>query len=90
MLPANSIGDVGMLCFDYPTEHISFLACIANDYEQINVLFDDTINEICHHILAYTTSNEPFTYSQMLCEHDRVKLFEVMEVKIGNHKNCRH
>ncbi len=47
-------------------EHLSFAAQIANDFEQINGLFDNTINEICHHIHAYTTSNETFTYSQML------------------------
>jgi hypothetical protein len=31
-------------------ECLSFVAQIANDFEQINGLFDDTINEICHYI----------------------------------------
>ncbi len=36
-------------------ERFPFVAQIADDFEQINDLFDDTINEICHHIQAYTT-----------------------------------
>jgi hypothetical protein len=67
-------------------EHLSFVAQIANDFEQINGLFDDMINETRHHIQAYTTSNETSTYSQMLCEDAHVKLFEAMEVKIDNHE----
>jgi hypothetical protein len=34
-------------------ERFSFVAQIANDFEQINGLFDDTVNEICHHIQAW-------------------------------------
>jgi hypothetical protein len=44
------------------------------------------INEICHHIQAYTTSNECFTYSQMLHEDDRMKFFKAIEVGIHDHK----
>jgi hypothetical protein len=53
-------------------EHLSFVAQIANEFEQINGLFDEMINEICHHIQAYTTSHECFSYSQMLHEDDRI------------------
>jgi hypothetical protein len=71
-------------------EHVSFVAQIADDFKQINGLFDDTINEICHHIQAYTTSNESFTYSQMRCENDCIKFFQAMEVKIPDHKDHCH
>jgi hypothetical protein len=71
-------------------EYLSFVAQIANDFEQINGLFDNTINEIRHHIQAYTTSNETFTYSQMLCKDDHVKFFDAMEVKIDDHKTCHN
>ncbi len=76
--------------FHSDNEHLSFAAQIADDFEQIKGLFDDTINEICHHIQAYTTSNESFTYYQMLCENDRIKFFEAMEVKIHDHEACCH
>jgi hypothetical protein len=66
-------------------ERFSLVAQIADDFKQINGLFDDTINDICHHIQAYTTSNESFTYSQILCESDPRKFFEAMEVKIPDH-----
>jgi hypothetical protein len=71
-------------------ECLSFVAKIANDFEQINGLVDDTINEICHHIQAYTNSIECFTYSQMLREDDRIKFFKAMEVKIHDHKEHSH
>ncbi len=31
------------------------MARIANDFEQINGLFDDTLNAICYQVQAYTT-----------------------------------
>jgi hypothetical protein len=72
-------------------KHLSFVAQrIANDFEQINGLFNDTIKEICHQIQAYTTSNESFTYSQMLCEADHTKFFEAMEIEINDHEARRH
>jgi hypothetical protein len=63
---------------------------MANDFEQINGLFGDTINLFCHQIYAYTTFNESFTYSQMLCEADHTKFFEAMEIEIDDHETCRH
>jgi hypothetical protein len=61
-----------------------------DDFKQINGLFDDTIKETCHHIQAYTTSNESFMYSQMLCENICIKVFKAMEVKICDHEDlCR-
>ncbi len=71
-------------------ERFSFNAQIANYFEQINALFDDTSNELCHHIQAYTTSNKSFTYSQMLLENDCIKFFKAMEVKIHDHEDCCH
>ena len=75
----------------YPSnEHIPFVARIANNNEQLNGLFDNTINEICHNIQAFATSNKSYTYSQMLREEDRVKFFKAMEVEIGNHESRHH
>jgi hypothetical protein len=71
-------------------EHLSFVAQIANDFEQINGLFDNTLNAICHQIQAYTTSNESFTYSQMLRETDHTKFFEAMEIEVNDHEARRH
>jgi hypothetical protein len=71
-------------------EHLSFVAQIANDFEQINSLFDNTINAKCHQIQAYTTSNESFKYSQMLHEADHTKFFEAMEIEITDHNARRH
>ena len=71
-------------------EHLSFVARIANDFEQINGLFDDTINAFCHQIYAYTTSNESFTYLHMLHKADHTKFFEAMEIEIDDHETCRH
>jgi hypothetical protein len=56
----NSVGALWTFATTNPHsdyEHLSFVAQIENDFEQINGLFDNTINEICHHIQAYTTSN---------------------------------
>ncbi len=66
------------------------MARIANDFEQINGIYDNMINAICHQVQAYTTSNESFTYSQMLWEADNTKFFEAMEIKINNHETPCH
>jgi hypothetical protein len=66
------------------------VAQIANDFEQINGLLNDTINAICHQVQAYSTSNEAFTYSQMLQEADHTKFFEAMEIEKSNHENHCH
>jgi hypothetical protein len=71
-------------------EHLSFVAQIADDFAQIDGLFDDTIHEICHHIQAYTTLNESFTYSQMLHENHCIKFYEAMQVKIRDQEDCCH
>ena len=71
-------------------EHLSFVARTANDFEQINGLFDDTLNAICHQVQAYTTSNESFTYSQMLREADHTQFFEAMEIEISDHETRHH
>ena len=66
------------------------MAQIANDFEQINCLFDDTLNAICHQIQAHTTSNESFTYSHMLREADCTKFFEAMEIELNDHEAHCH
>jgi hypothetical protein len=71
-------------------EHLSFVAQIANDFEQINGLFDNTINEIYRHIQAYTQlPMKPPHILRCICEDYHVKFFEAMEVKIDNHET-RH
>jgi hypothetical protein len=59
----------------------------SNDFKQINGLFDDTINHFCHHIMAFTTSNESYTYSQMLHESNHKQCFEAMEIKLDDHES---
>ncbi len=67
-------------------ETFSSAACFSNNYDHLNGLLDDTINDICHHVHAYATSNESFTYSQMLREEDHKQFFEAMEVKFADRK----
>ena len=64
----------------------SFVARISNEYEKVNGLFDDTINGIIHHVKAFTTSNENFTYNEMLKEDDFKHFFQAMINKIQVHK----
>ncbi len=71
-------------------ETFSFVAQLSNNYDQLNGLFDDTINNLCHQVHAYATSNESFTYSQMLREEDHKQFFEAMEVKLADHEECNH
>ena len=68
----------------------SFVAGISNEYDQLNGLFDDTMNDICHQIYAYATSNESFTYSQMLKEKDHMQFFEAMEIELADHESRQH
>ena len=48
----------------------SFTSRVSNSYECINGLFYDIMNELCHQVKSYTTSNEAYTYKQMLQEKD--------------------
>ncbi len=66
------------------------MAKFANDFKRINGLFDGTINEICHQVQAYATSNESYTYSQMLHEADHTKFFKAMEIEINDHESRHH
>ncbi len=74
----------------YDVETYSFMARFSNDYDHINGLFDDTINNICHQIHAYATSNKCFTYSQMLREEDNKQFFKAMEVELDDHEVQNH
>jgi hypothetical protein len=71
-------------------ETFSFLARFSNGCDCLNGLFDDTINDICHQIHAYATSNESFTYLQMLQVYDHKQFFEAMEAKLADHKFQNH
>ncbi len=71
-------------------ETFSFVAHFSNDLDRLNGLFDDTINDICHQVHAYATSNESFTYSQMLWEDDHKQFFEAMEVEFADHNFQNH
>jgi hypothetical protein len=48
------------------------------------------MNDICHQIYAYATSNESLTYSQMLKEKDHKHFFEAMEIELADHKSQSH
>ncbi len=89
----NSVGALWKFAPQYPhstNEHLSFVAWISNDFEQINGLFDDTINDFCHHIMAFTTSNESSTYSQMLHNSNHKQFFEAMEIELDDHESWKH
>ncbi len=73
---------------DYET--FSFVARLSNAYDQLNGLFDDKINDICHQIHAYATLNESFTYLQMLREENYMQFFEAMEVELADHEKRNH
>jgi hypothetical protein len=66
------------------------VAHFLNDFDHLNGLLDDTINDICHQVHAYATSNESFTYSQMLREEDQKQFFKAMEVKLADHEFHNH
>jgi hypothetical protein len=66
------------------------MAHFCNNFDWLNGLFNDTINEICHQIHAYTTLNESFTYLQMLQQGDFKQFFQAMEVELNDHETCKH
>ena len=68
----------------------SFTARVSNDYERINGLFDDTMNDLCHQVKSFTTSNEAFTYKQMLQESDCKQFFMAMLDEITVHEKQEH
>ena len=59
-----------------------FTSRVSNDYERINGLFENTMNELCHQVKSYTTLNEAYTYKQMLQEKDCKYLFNYMLEKV--------
>jgi hypothetical protein len=71
-------------------EQLYFVAFFSSNFDQLNGLFDDTINEICHQIHAYTTSNESFTYLQKLQQEDFRQFFQAMEMELDNHETHKH
>ena len=89
----NSVGS--LWTFATTTSHAnyetySFVAGLSNDYNRLNGLFDDTINDICHQIHAFASSNETYTYSGMLREEDHKQFFKAMEVELADHKERNH
>ena len=57
----NSVGS--LWTFATTTSHAnyetySFVARLSNDYNRLNGLFDDTLNDIYHQVHAFATSNE--------------------------------
>ena len=89
----NSVGS--LWTFATTTSHAnyetySFVARLSNDYNRLNGLFDDTINDICHQIHAFATSNETYTYSGMLREEDHKQFFKAMDVELADHEERNH
>ena len=68
----------------------SFVARVSNEYERVNGLFDDTINNMLHHVKAFTTGNENFTFNQMLKEDDYRMFFQAMLEEISVHEEREH
>jgi hypothetical protein len=72
-------------------ERFFYVAQISNDLDRLNGLFDDTINNICHQIYAFTASdNECYTYSQMLWQDNYKQFFQAMEIELDDHETCNH
>ena len=59
-------------------------------FDRLNGLFDDTINDICHQVQAFATSNESYTYSGMLREDDHKQFFQAMELELADHEERNH
>jgi hypothetical protein len=59
-------------------------------YNCLNGLFDDTIDDTCHQVHTYATSNESFIYSQMLREEDHKQFFKTIEIELADHEPCNH
>jgi len=74
----------------YNSQCHSYVARISNDYERLNGLFDDTINDVIHHVKAFSTTNEAFTYKQMLKEDDYRDFFKAMIDEIEVHEKRDH
>ena len=68
----------------------SFVTRVSNDYERVNGLFEDTLNEVCHQVKSFTTSNENYTYKQMLKEDDFKLFFQAMIEEIEVHEKREH
>ena len=83
-------GHLATTYFHADHEIFSFVAWLLNNYNQQNGSFDDIINNICHQVYAYATSNKFFTYSQMLKEEDHKHFFAAMEVKLADHEERNH
>ncbi len=90
----NSVGSYWTFATQDPSldnDRFSYEAQILNDLDCLNGLFDDTINDICHHIQAFTMSdNELYTYSQMLQQDDHKDFFQAMEVELNDHETRNH
>ncbi len=72
-------------------EQFSYVAQISHDFDRLNGLFDSTINDICHQIHAFTTSdNECYMYSQMLQQDNFKQFFQAMEIELDDHKTRSH
>jgi hypothetical protein len=72
-------------------KQFSFVAQISHDLDRLNSLFDDTINNICYQIHAFTTSDiECYTYSQMLRQDNYKQFFQAMEIELDDHETRNH
>ena len=64
----------------------SFTARVSDNYECINGLFNDTMNEVCHQVKYFTTLNKAYTYKQILNKNDFKDFFQDMLEEIEVHK----
>ena len=64
----------------------SFIKRVSNEYERINGLIDDTMNEVCQQVKSFTTSNEAYTYKQMLNENYFKEFFQAVLEEIEVHE----
>ena len=63
---------------------------VSNNHKRLNDLFDDTINDVCHHATDFMTSNENFTHKQMLQEEDWKDFMHAMINEVSVHEKQNH
>jgi hypothetical protein len=64
---------------------------IAYQFDEVNMNFDNTCNDILHHVYsAAKESNESYTFKEMLRQDDRDQFVEAMQKEIDDHTKRKH
>lgn len=63
---------------------------IVNNFEEINAHCDGTLNDFHHLALTTDTSNECYTYSQAMKQHDWPEFIKAMQKEVADHEERKH